>query len=161
MAEKSPDVIIREARAGEQALLIGLTLSVWDKVSVAKNITDVFGPLNGHPWTDHKADQIAAELGKADVILVGEGGGEILAFATLLYDRKYATGAIGHLGVSAAAQGKGIGRKMVRECLGRMKRDGMRHARIDALVQNERARTLYESEGFREVGRTVHYFQQL
>jgi len=153
------DFIIREMRAGEQAFVVELVLSIWDKASIFKNICDRYNDINGHPWTDAKADQMMAELDKADVVLIGETGGASVAFATLIYDRKYATGLVGHLGVSRDAQDKGLGRKMLRECLARMKRDGMKYARIDTLVQNPRAAHLYESEGFQEIARSIHMFR--
>jgi len=152
---------VREMRPGEEAFCVALTLSVWEKVSVLKNATDRFGCVNGHPWTDHKADQILSELNRADVVLVGELGGVPVTFATLLYDRKYSTGMIGHLGVSAEVQNKGLGRAMVRAALDRMRRDGLKCARIESLVQNPRACHLYQSEGFEEVGRSVIFFRPL
>ena len=148
-------------RLGDEVHLVALTVSVWEKVSIAKNITDRVGPINGHPWTDHKADQILAELNKADVVLVAEISGQIAAFATLLYDAKYAIGVLGHLGVSRDIQNKGIGRRLVRESLARMRRDGMKYARIDTLAQNPRAAHLYQSEGFIEIARSIHFFQPL
>ena len=92
--------MVRDMRPGEQAFCVALTLSVWEKVNVIKNFTDKFGPMNGHPWTDHKSDQIMHELNKADVVLIGEIDGAPASFATLLYDRKYALGIIGHLAVA-------------------------------------------------------------
>lgn len=160
-AQESPDVIFREMRPGEEAFVVALTVAIWADVSTAKNITDRFGPLNGHLWTDHKADQILAELNKADIVLIADRGGEIIGFATLLYDRKYGIGAVGHLGVASGLQNKGLGRRLLRAALERFRHDGLQYARIDALVQNERAIHLYESEGFTEIGRSVHLFQKL
>jgi ribosomal protein S18 acetylase RimI-like enzyme len=159
--QESPDVILREMRPGEEAFVVALTVSIWADVSTAKNITDRFGPLNGHLWTEHKADQILAELNKAEIVLIAERDREIVGFATLLYDTKYGIGAVGHLGVANGLQNKGLGRRLLRTALERFRRDGLKYARIDALVQNERAIHLYESEGFSEVGRSVHLFQPL
>lgn len=155
------DIVIREMAAGEEAFVVALTVSIWAEVNVAKNIIDRFGPLDGHQWMEHKADQILAELNKADVVMVADRGGEIVGFATLLYDRKYSTGAIGHLGVAQGLQNKGLGRRMLRLALDRIRRDGLKSARIDALAQNPRAIHLYESEGFAEVARSVHLFRKL
>ena len=152
---------VRDMLPSEEAFVVELTISIWDKVSIFKNICDRYGEVNGHPWTDGKADQIIAELDRADVVLVGEVGGERVAFATLIYDRKYATGTVGHLGVARGTQNKGIGRAMLRAGLARMKRDGMKYSRIDTLAQNPRAAHLYESEGFQEVARSIHYFMPL
>jgi ribosomal protein S18 acetylase RimI-like enzyme len=130
-------------------------------VSIAKSITDRFGPLNGHTWTDVKADQLLAELNKAEIVLVAEHSGEIVGFATLLYDAKYALGAVGHLGVASGMQNKGLGRRLLKGAVERFRRDGLKYARIDVLAQNERALHLYQSEGFAEVGRSVHLFRPL
>lgn len=160
-ADISPEIPIRDMRPGEEALIVSLTLDVWEKVSIAKNICDWLGGINGHPWTDHKADQILADLNKADVVLVAETADALVAFATLLYDPKYAVGVVGHLGVARDVQNRGLGREMLRAALARMRRDGMKYARIDTLEQNPRALHLYPSEGFREMARTVHFFQPL
>ncbi len=156
------DFAIREMRPGEEAALVALALSVWAPASMAKNITDAWGPINGHPWTDHKADQLLGDIDSADSVLVAESpDGAAASFVTLRFDRKYATGTIGHLAVAADLQGKGLGRRMIRESLARFRREGLKYARIDALVQNERAWGLYQSEGFVEVAKTTHLFQPL
>ncbi len=160
-AEVPVDFTIRQMRPGEEALIVDITLSVWQDVSVAKRMCDIIGDINGHPWTDHKADQVLAEMNRSSVILVGEVSGAIAAFATLIYDAKYATGTLGHLGVAAPFQNRGLGRLMIRASLDRMRADGMKIARIDTLAHNERGCHLYPSEGFREVARTVHFFQTL
>jgi GNAT superfamily N-acetyltransferase len=148
-------------RPGEEALIVDITLSVWQDVSIAKNMCDTIGDINGHPWTDQKADHVLADINRSAVVLVGESSGMIAAFATLIYDAKYAIGTLGHLGVAAPFQNKGFGHRMIRASLDRMRADGMKIARIDTLAQNERCCRLYPSEGFREVARTVHFFQTL
>lgn len=158
---ENESILVRDMHPGEEALLVAMTIATFEKVSVAKNICDRFGDMNSHPWSDHKADHVMGDLAKADVVLVAEEAGAVMAFATLHYDRKYSTGIIGHLAVAAQKQGRGLGRTMVRAALERFRTEGLESARIAGLEQNERARALYESEGFIEVAREVILFRRL
>jgi len=138
-----------------------MIVDVFEDVSVAKNIVDRFGPLNGHGWEAAKADAARRDIDSADVVFVGEIGGRIAAMITIKYDRKFSIGHIGHMAVAREYQGRGHGRRMLRAAIDRMRADGIRYSSIDALEQNPRAERLYKSEGFTEVARKIMMFRPL
>jgi N6-L-threonylcarbamoyladenine synthase/ribosomal-protein-alanine N-acetyltransferase len=73
-------------------------------------------------------------------------------------------GGIGHipnLVVAAGCRGQGIGRTLLQHALDRFRAAGLTHAKIETLVQNDVGRGLYESLGFREVARQIHFAMEL
>ncbi len=152
MTAGNADIEIRQMRPGEQEAVVQLVLDTFAEVSVAKNITDRFGPINGHTWQEMKAETTGKDVAGSDVVLVAEAAGEVVAMLTMTYERNASIGHIVHLAVARSQQGRGLGRRMTRKALDRMKSDGLKYARIEALDQNPRARSLYESEGFEEIG---------
>ena len=42
-----------------------------------------------------------------------------------------------------------------------MKQQGANHANLESLLTNKEANSLYESEGFKEVGRTIRWFIEI
>jgi len=152
---------IREMRPEEREALVDLIVSVFEKTSIAKNIAESFGAINGLPWQEDKADHARKDLENSDVVLVGEIEGKPAAVLTLTYNRKFATGSMGHLAVAARFQGRGVGRSMLGEGFARLESDGLKYAAIDCLDQNAGAEGLYKSEGFVEVARKVMMFRAL
>ncbi|MCD6406111.1 MAG: GNAT family N-acetyltransferase [Planctomycetes bacterium] len=152
MTSGNDEIEIRQMRPDEQETVVQLVLDTFAEVSVAKNITDRFGSINGRTWQEMKTKTTGEDVAGSDVVLVGESGGEVVAMLTITYERSNSVGHIVHLAVARSTQGRGLGRRMVREALARMKSDGLKYARIEALDQNPRARSLYESEGFEEIG---------
>ena len=161
MPQEEPDLTIRTMRPEEAETLVQLILDTFEHASLAKNITDRYGLINGHDWKERKGESAREDIKSADVVLVGEIDGAVAAMMTLSWDRKYATGHIPHLAVAKEFQGRGFGRRMIRAGLDMMRAEGLKYARIDALEQNERAVGLYTSEGFSEVGKKIHLFRPL
>jgi len=155
------DVVVRRMRPGEAEDLVRLVVGVFEKVSVAKNTIDLFGPLNSYPWEEAKGDAVRDDISSADVVLVCLVGGALAAMATIKYDRKYSIGQIRHVAVAKGHQRRGLGRRMVNEALARMREDGIRYASIEALEQNGAAESLYRAEGFVEVARKIMMFRPL
>lgn len=152
MTSSNDGIEIRLMRGDEQETVVQLVLDTFAEVSVAKNITDRFGPINGRTWQEMKAVMTKKDVEGSDVVLVGESAGEVVGMLTMTYERSTSIGHIVHVAVARSQQGRGLGRRMLKEALDRMKSDGMEYARIEALEQNPRARHLYESEGFEEIG---------
>lgn len=155
------DLTIRAMRADEIDDLVRVIVEVFEDVSVAKNTADRFGPLNGYSWEVSKGDAARDDIDSADVVLVGESDGALAAMATIKYDLKFSIGHIGHMAVAAQFQGRGLGRRMVRAAIDRMRADGIRYSSVEALEQNPRAERLYKSEGFTEVARKIMLFRPL
>ncbi len=117
-----------------------------------------FGILNGHDWSWRKARQIDDDAAThRDGIFVAEQDGRILGFITTTLDRAVGRGRIPNLAVTAAAQGKGIGRQLVLHALDYFKREGMAFAVIETMEGNEAGKHLYPSCGFSEIARQIQY----
>jgi ribosomal protein S18 acetylase RimI-like enzyme len=63
------------------------------------------------------------------------------------------------LAVETAAQGQGVGRRLMGAAEGWAKSRGYRRITLNVFAQNERARQLYERLGYEP--ETVHYFKEL
>ncbi len=64
-----------------------------------------------------------------------------------------------NLAVAGACQGQGIGRTLLSDVLHDLFRRGRNTVFLEVRPSNLRARALYESIGFREVGRRVAYYR--
>ena len=65
-----------------------------------------------------------------------------------------------NLGVAEAVRRQGIARALVRALLAQFSRQGVRTVFLEVRESNHPARGLYESFGFREVGRRSRYYQR-
>ncbi len=63
-----------------------------------------------------------------------------------------------NLCVSPAHQSRGFGRRMLRSVIEEAARQGADTLFLEVRLSNHRARALYESEGFNEVGRRFDYY---
>ena len=74
------------------------------------------------------------------------------------------TAGIGHipnLAVRAGHRGRGLGRRLIEHALDHFRRQGMTHARIETLENNDAGHHLYTSMGFEELTRQVHFIKAL
>lgn len=60
---------------------------------------------------------------------------------------------LGHLGISPSMQGKGCGRKLIAYFSDEAKRRGISKSGLDVVENNQRAKVLYQSLGFKDVER--------
>ena len=65
------------------------------------------------------------------------------------------------MGRQADGGGRGLGRRLIEYALNVFRKDGLTHARIETLVQNDVGNHLYQSIGFREVARQIHFCADL
>ena len=115
------------------------------------------------PW-DPFADQARLRGVPLQGLLVAEVGGQYAGFLYWFvgeepwFDpcvRRYAH--ITEVQVLKNHRGQGIGRRLLAHALGRMRESGIEIVYIDTSEDNEVARRLYESAGFRPFSRTVLY----
>ncbi len=118
---------------------------------------EVFGPLNGQDWRARWRRRLAHVFATQHV-LVGESRGRIVACATGTLDAETRLGYIDLLAVAPGRQGRGYGREMLRAMLRYMKDRGAEHANLECLADNDAGNSLYRSEGFCEVARSVRWF---
>lgn len=87
--------------------------------------------------------------------------GEVVAFARNTLRGVHRDAWIDMLGVVPEFQGRGLGRFMLLQCMYVLARSRPRGIRLNVEASNERARTLYDSEGFMELRTRVRYRRSL
>ncbi|MEO8496847.1 MAG: GNAT family N-acetyltransferase [Planctomycetota bacterium] len=139
-----------------------LTVEAFDGVSIDRNIEDQFGPINNHDWRWRKARHIDFDVQRdAHGVFVAEIDGQVVGYITTFRDRDAGMGLIPNLAVDAGQRGRGIGRKLIEYALQHFRQEGLTHAKIETLDQNDVGQSLYPSLGFREVARQIHYCMAL
>jgi ribosomal-protein-alanine N-acetyltransferase len=87
--------------------------------------------------------------------------GTVLGYVSSWCDREAGIGHIPNLVVAAGHRGRGIGRRLLEHILDHFRVQGLTHAKIETLVQNDVGNALYTSLGFREVARQIHFAMKL
>ena len=119
-------------------------------------LTELFAQLDQtffrpHPMTAEEARRIAHYPGR-DVYLVHEIDGQAVAYGFLRgWDEGYDVPSLG-VAVRDDSQGQGYGRSMMLALHSRAEAGGASRIRLRVHPNNARARTLYESLGYREAG---------
>jgi ribosomal protein S18 acetylase RimI-like enzyme len=135
-----------------------ITVEGFDGTAIDQNVERNFGRLAGHDWRWRKARQVDedCEVNPAGVF-VAEEDGKVLGYITTRIDRVVGKGRIPNLAVDSAAQGRGIGRKLIDHAIDYCRREGMAYLMIETMANNVVGQHLYPSCGFVEVGRQIHY----
>jgi len=142
--------------------LKAITVEAFDGVSIDRNIEDRFGPINGRDWRSRKAKHIQADADRdPSGIFVAECDGQIVGYITTFCDPEHGMGNIPNLAIDADFRGKGLGKLLIQTALDHFRSQGMSHARIETLAQNQIGQTLYPAIGFEEVARQVHFCMDL
>lgn len=135
-----------------------LTVEAFDGVSIDQNIEQQFGPIAGKNWQWRKGRHIDADAAREPTgIFVAWHAGRIVGSITTWMDHDAGIGHVPNLTLTADVRGRGYGRQLLEFALRRFREHGLTHTRIETLEQNPTARKLYESYGFQEVARQIHY----
>lgn len=159
--------MIRPYREEDRETLKAITVEVFGPSAIDFYVEEKFGVVAGRDWkwrkVRHIDDDVKANPG--GIFVYEEPGPEgkprILGYATVTLDREAGIGRIPNLAVAAAAQGRGVGRKLLDHALDYIRREGMALAKIETLVGNEVGEHLYPSMGFVEVSRQIHFVKKL
>ncbi len=108
------------------------------------------------PWSE-KSFRREVEENRVARYLIAERDGEVLGYAGawIVMDECHIT----NIAVAEEARGQGIGRALLTALLQYMSSLGAAWADLEVRVSNERARKLYESEGFVSIGRRKKYYE--
>lgn len=156
------EISIRPHRPDDIAILTAIMVDAFEGVSIDQGIENVFGQINGHDWKWRKARHLADDLQRdPEGILVAEYDGRIVGFVSTWMDREAGIGHIPNISLVPDMRGQGLGRRLLELALDRFRQAGMTHAKIETLVQNEIGNHLYQSVGFEEVARQVHFVADL
>ena len=153
---------IRKFRPSDLPSLKEITVDAFDGVSIDQAIEREFGLINEHDWQWRKGRHLDDDVSRnANGIFVAEENGRIIGCITTWMDIRAGIGHIPNLALSPEARGKGNGRRLIEFALDHFRDCGLTHARIETLVQNDVGNHLYESLGFREVARQIHFAADL
>ena len=156
------DGVIREFEMADLERLQQITKDAFGPVSIDRNIEQKYGVINGVDWKTRKADHIRIDADREpEGIFVLELQGTIVGYITCWCNRLAGIGNIPNLALDAECRGRGFGRRLIRHALEYFVRQGMTHARIETLDQNQVGMSLYPAIGFEEVARQVHYCMEL
>lgn len=149
---------IRPFRPDDLPRLKEITVEAFDGVSIDQAIEREYGLINGRNWQFRKGRHIDDDVRRcAEGIYVLELDGKIAGLITTWADEEAGIGHIPNLSIVPEHRGQGWGRKLIEYALDRFREAGLTHARIETLVQNDVGNHLYQSLGFREVARQIHF----
>ena len=107
---------------------------------------------NSNLWLNFVRDGL---LKRRNILITAKVGERIVGYALLTLPRKgtfevqETFGVVSELYVLPDFRKRGIGKKLLEECLGRIKAEGFKSARISALLGDKDAIQLYKKIGFR------------
>jgi len=113
------------------------------------------------PWSEQAFRDVISrsEMFVACAREVGEGGaGRVLGYVVAWFAG--GDGEIANLAVTPDARGRGIGAALLDAAIGEARRAGTTAIYLEVRDSNMRARGLYESRGFIEVGRRRRYYRK-
>src|SRR4051812_45166454 len=131
-----------------------ITVAGFDGTAIEQHIERLCGIIDGHDWRWRKAREIEEDCrANPEGVFVVEQDGVICGYITTRVDRNSSKGRVPNLAVDAAAQGHGIGRKLIEHALEYFRAEGMTVAVIETMANNAAGQHLYPACGFNEVAR--------
>lgn len=153
---------IRLFRPADLPALKAMTVQAFDGVSIDQGIEAAYGPIRDHDWKWRKARHLDVDAERDPAgIFVLENSGAIAGYISTWCDLEGGIGHIPNLVVVPEYRGQGLGRMLIEHAFQHFRQQGLAHAKIETLVQNEVGRGLYTSLGFREVARQIHFVAQI
>lgn len=106
------------------------------------------------PWTEATFREL---LRRSDAVVIGaEIDGRLVGYAAfwVVVDQ----GELGNIAVAPDRRGQGVGKKLLEAVIEEARGRAVRELFLEVRVSNDTAQRLYESHGFREVGRRRNYY---
>ena len=139
-----------------------ITIEGFEGISIDQNVERVLGIVGKGDWRWRKSRDVDEDIkANPDGYFVAEEVGKVLGYVSTRIDREASRGRIPNLAVERAAQGRGIGRRLIEHALDYFRREGMAFVVIETMVNNPVGQHLYPSCGFVETGRQIHYAVKL
>ena len=157
---------IRQAVVEDVDAIVALSVAAFAGETVDFFLQERFGPrsplLEGKTWDERHAETIRKHVSEGlEFTLVAEVGGALAGYMTYRLDHKTSTGTVSYNAVHPDRQRRGIATSLIGRVLDIFRQHGLHYARVVTLETDTRARGLYEKSGFTEMGRSVHYVQEL
>ena len=139
-----------------------IMVEAFDGVSIDQGMEREFGTINGHDWRWRKARHLDVDAEREpEGIFVVEIDDRIAGFISSWLDVEAGIGHVPNISFRPEYRGRGLGRRVLELVLARFREAGLTHAKIETLVQNDVGNHLYQSMGFREVARQIHFVADL
>lgn len=154
MSAHGETFVVRQARPGDDVAIGEVHVRAWQAAYRGVMPDAYLDSLSADERAAMWRDRIA--LDDLPPLLVAETGGVVVGFAA--YGREHASpdergaGQLGAINLDPAHWGKGIGRALLREVMAALRTLGYEEAILWVVPENSRARSLYESEGWRPDG---------
>lgn len=172
------NIRIRPFQPDDLAAIKELTVSAFNGVTLEQNVEEQLGELNGHDWRWRKARHVDEDVranavgifvavSVAAEVLVCESSSSpnssdpVVGYISTVIDRAAGRGRIPNLAVAAELRGQGLGRQLIEHALDYFRGEGLAYAMIETMAQNAVGQHLYQSCGFLEVARQVHFARRL
>lgn len=110
---------------------------------------------NTDPW-GWSLEQFKGSIATGDIVLICLKDGESSGFSILRQVLDEAE--LLDIAIDSVFQGQGLGRKLLSEALKTVKLRGVRTVHLEVRESNVRARNLYSTSGFSEVGKRPKYY---
>lgn len=111
----------------EEGFAVSQTSSFWDKEVL-------------YPWVKNKTD----------VLLAAEDGGRVVGYVLTQVHKPTSSAIITDIYVEPKRRGKGIGSRLLKECLEQLRRKSVKYAYAQIKPENEPSMGLFKSVGFNE-----------
>ena len=155
-------MVIRPYRRDDLPTLKAIIVAAFDGVSIDQGIERLFGTINSRDWKWRKGKHLDVDAARdPGGIFVAEIEGQVVGGITTWQEKEAGIGHIPNIAVAAEFRGRGIGRMLIEHALDHFRRCGLTHAKIETLVQNGTGQHLYQSLGFHEVARQIHFVADL
>lgn len=146
--------IIRPYRAEDQAALLVLVRELQEHERAVEPLMKPAAEIG----TDYIAELQKQIVTHGGEILVAEENGSLLGYAAVMFripsedadEVPYEYAYISDVAVTAHKRGRGLGRRLLKECEKMARAAGAERLRISVLSQNQGAKKLYAASGFSE-----------
>jgi ribosomal protein S18 acetylase RimI-like enzyme len=154
---------IRPYQPADLPALQNLTAAAFEGVSIDQGLEGEFGVIAGRDWRWRKMRHIAEDAAHdpAGILVMHTADGGIVGFISTWCDHEAGIGHIPNVVIAEGFRRTGCGRQLIEAALARFRELGLSHVRIETLVQNAAGHGLYESLGFREIARQIHFAMKL
>jgi GNAT superfamily N-acetyltransferase len=137
--------------AAAPALPKGFSYQAAKGIEDAEKLAEVHNASFGSSWTAESYSQVMASPGYAPQreLFIQAADGVLVAFTVIWYDHRNATGLFEPVGTHKEYRRRGFGRALMLLGMQRMAAAGMKLATVAHFGQNDAARRLYQSCGFK------------
>ncbi len=143
---------------------VNVRRATMDDLPFIRSLAERFARFGTPPWRDptlmwqfhqHSADEVGTSISTSDLVLIAEDAqGTPLGFICATHATDFFTqepqGYVSDLAVSAEAEGKGVGRKLLEHAEAWARAQGYRILTLDVFAANAPARAFYTHLGYAE-----------